>query len=129
MQDCNGWRKAITHPRKHCEKWITPLVLEQYVCYDPVARSSAILINAYLKAYEVTDRSIYLAKARALANGLLKGQAWFAEAKDGNGLIPTWLMKTNGRNWINNSFFAAEAVMNVAEFKSDKAAKKTMAKL
>jgi hypothetical protein len=118
VKDCEGWREAITHPRKNCEAWITPLVLEQYICYDPVARSSAILINAYLKAHQVTQQKIYLDKARALANGLLAGQEWLAQDRDGNGLIPTWVMKADGKNWLNNSFYAAEAVLNVAGYES-----------
>lgn len=114
VQDCQGWLNAITYPR-NCEIWITPSVLEQYTCYDPVARSSAVLINAYITIFDITKNNLYASKAKALANGLLKGQKWLAEEMQGDGLIPTWVMKgTNDDNWINNSFYAAEAMENVA---------------
>jgi maltose/maltodextrin transport system substrate-binding protein len=118
VADVAGWKKAMPNRRKNCEFWITPCVLEQYACYDPVARSSAILINAYLKAHEVTRKDEYLHKARALANGMLAGQKWHAEAHDGNGEIPTWNMKRPPINWLNNSFYAAEAILNLAEYES-----------
>ncbi|HET7896739.1 MAG TPA: hypothetical protein VFL47_03700, partial [Flavisolibacter sp.] len=100
------------------ELWITPAVLEQYSCYDPVARSSAILINAYLRAHEVTRNSLYLAKAKALANAMLEGQAYVNATYKGTGEIPTWNMKIPPSNWLNNSYYAAEAVLNLANYKT-----------
>jgi len=57
MKDPQGWAKAMPQRGTKqaqwmtpCDRWITPCVLEQYACYDPVARSSATLIAAYLKA-------------------------------------------------------------------------------
>jgi maltose/maltodextrin transport system substrate-binding protein len=117
VKDVAGWKKAMPQRRKNCEVWITPCVLEQYACYDPVARSSAILINAYLKAHDVTHKPIYLAKARALGNGMLAGQQWMAESHKGNGEIPTWNMKRQPINWLNNSFYAAEAILNLSREK------------
>ena len=113
VKDVAGWKKAMPDRRKNCEVWITPCVLEQYTCYDPVARSSAILINTYAKAHEVTGKGEYLAKAHALANGMLAGQAWLAEAHGGNGEIPTWNMKRPPINWLNNSYYAAEALLKL----------------
>ncbi len=97
---------------------MTPGVLEQYACYDPVARSSAILINAYLKANEVTKKPIYLTKAKALTNSLLAAQSWMSEAHKTNGEIPTWVMKTKPDNWLNNSYYAAKAVLNFGLYES-----------
>jgi maltose/maltodextrin transport system substrate-binding protein len=110
-----GWTKVMPKRRQHANKWITPCVLEQYVCYGPVARSSAVLINAYLKAHEVTNKPDYLQKARALANGLVAGQDYLAREHDGKGEIPTWLWRSEPKNWLNNSYYAAEALQHVAE--------------
>jgi maltose/maltodextrin transport system substrate-binding protein len=121
VKDPQGWKQAMPRRRKNVEVWITPCVLEQYACYDPVARSSAILINAYLKAHEVTHKPVYLAKARALANGMLAGQAWLADAYDGHGEIPTWNMKRKPINWLNNSFYAAQAIQALAAYPPIKA--------
>jgi maltose/maltodextrin transport system substrate-binding protein len=96
------------------ELWITPCVLEQYACYSPVARSSAILINAYLVAHKVTGEKIYFEKARALAGALVAGQDYQIKFQNGNGEIPTWLIRRGPRNWLNNSYYAAAAVLQMA---------------
>ena len=114
IKDPAGWAKVMPNRRPRVGQWITPSVCEQYGAYAPVARSSAILINTYLKAYKVTGKELYVERARALANGLIKGQAWLAETHDGNGEIPTWLTRGAPMNWLNNSFYAAEAVKAVA---------------
>lgn len=116
VKDPQGWARAhgpqVPVVAQH---WMTPCVLEQYMCYLPVARSSAVQINAYLKAHERTGQEHYRQKARALANGLITGQKWLAETHGGNGEIPTWVMTNKVLNWLNNSFYAAEAVQHVAE--------------
>lgn len=116
VADVEGWRKAMPNRYKTCDIWIVPAVFEQYVCYGPVARSSAILINTYLKAHEVTGNAAYLEKAHALANGMLEGQQWMAEHFGTAGEIPTWNMRRAPKNWLNNSFYSAEAVLNVAAY-------------
>ena len=92
-------------------EWFTPCVLEQYACYGPVARSSAIQINAYRKAYEVTGKAIYLAKAKSLANGLIVSQQYH-----GGGEFPTWVLKPKLTIWSNNSAYAAMAVYELGRF-------------
>jgi maltose/maltodextrin transport system substrate-binding protein len=114
IKDPAGWEKAMPKRRKNVGDWITPCVMEQYGAYAPVARSSAILINTYAKAYRVTGQEIYRAKARALANGLVKAQVWLAKQYAGNGEIPTWLTGHEPVNWLNNSFYAAESLLNAA---------------
>jgi hypothetical protein len=63
----------------------------------------------------VTGEEEYLQKARALANGLVAGQEFLAKNYDGKGEIPTWLWTRAPKNWLNNSYYAAEAVQNVAD--------------
>lgn len=114
VRDVAGWRQAMPQRRRNCDIWITPCVLEQYACYDPVARSAAILIKAYLKAHAITHKAIYLRKAQALGNGMVAGQEWQAEHHAGNGEIPTWNMRRPPINWLNTSYYAAEALLNLA---------------
>lgn len=119
FKDVSGARKMkITH--SPVELWITPCVLEQYACYGPVARSSAILINAYLVAHKVTGEKIYFEKARALAGALVAGQRYQMEFQKGNGEVPTWLIKRGPRNWLNNSYYAAAAILQMADATADK---------
>jgi hypothetical protein len=120
VKDPVGWKRVMPKRRKHVAAWITPCVLEQYVCYDPVARSSAVMIGAYLEALKATGKPEYLQKARALANGVVDGQTWLAKSFAGNGEIPTWVMREPPINWINNSYYAADALSRVARAENDK---------
>lgn len=73
--------------------WFTPCVLEQYGYYTPIDASSASAILAYKKAYEVTGKDIYLAKAITLADNQTVAQ------KLGGGIYPTYQMNLPGWNW------------------------------
>lgn len=116
VEDPAGWNKIMYKRLKTPELWLAPCVLEQFVCYEPVARSSAILINAYLEGYKVTGKSEYLYKAKALTNGLVIGQEWMLQNYGGTGEFPTWVMKRKPSNWLNNSYYAAQAVLNFAGY-------------
>ena len=118
VTDVPGWRKAMPRRYQNADIWILPGVFEQYVCYGPVARSGAVLINTYLKAHQATGNPTYLEKAKALGNGMLAGQQDAAENWATRGEIPTWNMKRKPINWLNNSYYAAEAVLNLAHHTS-----------
>ncbi|MEJ7780392.1 MAG: hypothetical protein WKF68_12465 [Daejeonella sp.] len=109
-----GLRKAIGNSKRLPEEWFTPSVIEQYRVYEPVARSCAIMINAYLKAHQATKKSQYLNKAKAIANTLVNAQSWVEKTYGGTGEIPTWVWKKKPSNWLNNSYYAAQAVLNMA---------------
>ena len=115
VQDVEGWRKAMPDRYKTCDIWITPCVFEQYVCYGPVARSAAILINTYITAFNATQKPEFMEKAKSLGNGMLEGQAYASKEFGTNGEMLTWNMKRQPRNWLNNSFYAAEAVLHLAD--------------
>ncbi|MBN1588731.1 MAG: hypothetical protein JW888_04380 [Pirellulales bacterium] len=110
-----------TEPRQYVARWGTsgwfaPCVLEQYSCYAPVARSSAIQISAYRKAYEITGKALYLAKAQSLANALIVSQQYH-----GGGQFPTWVLKSSSvSTWSNNSAYAAMAVYDLGRFLNDR---------
>jgi maltose/maltodextrin transport system substrate-binding protein len=116
VTDVPGWRNAMPKRYQNVDEYIVPGVFEQFVCYGPVARSAAILINTYLKAHEITHNAVYLEKAKALANGMLEGQKHAAETYGTNGEIPTWGMRRKPVNWLNNSYYAAEAVLRLSKY-------------
>jgi hypothetical protein len=97
--------------RKNIADFMPPCVLEQYNVYEPVARSSAVLINAYLAAYTAMHEELFLHKARALANGLVAAQHYQMAEHGGTGEIPTWLVRRPPSNWLNNSYYAADALL------------------
>lgn len=91
--------------------WFVPCALEQYKFYTPIARSSQLMILAYLKAFECTGKPIYHAKAVALANALTVAQAYH-----GGGEIPTHLRKNlPEENWINNGVYPAITLIEYAD--------------
>ena len=94
--------------------WFIPCALEQYKFYTPIARSSQLMILAYLEMYEVTDESIYHARAVALANALTVAQAYH-----GGGEIPTHLRRNLPEaNWLNNGVYPSITLIENAEILS-----------
>ena len=72
------WEKPMKYtrydtvvPELKTENLLSPCVMEQYTYWIPVNLSSSHLIEAYHKAYTVTGRTLYLHKARDLANTLM----------------------------------------------------------
>ena len=68
--------------------WFVPAVLEQYKFYTPISESNAMMIQAYLAAYQRTASAIFHAKAVSLANAIIQ-----AQIHHGGGEIPTHLRK------------------------------------
>jgi len=93
--------------------WCTPCVMEQYICYVPVDASAAKTINTLLDVWRATKKSIYLEKAKALADS----QTRMVEP---DGFINTWSVKGVRRNdhrhhtWINCTMEIMAALGNVA---------------
>lgn len=106
------WKEIVymgCNPDGDTLSWFTPVVLEQYRCYGPVARSVAIMIDGWRVAYQVTRKELYLAKARSLANTLTIAQDYW---KDGT--YPTWVRKTEGEKWVNNVVHTARLMLDFA---------------
>ena len=106
------WKEIVylgCNPDGDVSSWITPVVLEQYRCYAPVARSIGIMISAWQAAYKATGKELYLAKARSLANTMTVAQQHF-----GGGQYPTWVRKTEGEIWLNNTVHAARLMLDFA---------------
>ena len=77
--------------------WFLPCALEQYHYYEAIDSSVCSMINAYGRAYQVTGKTIYRAKAEDLANTLTAAQ------DPRTGVIPTVLKGGRGGKglWLN----------------------------
>ncbi len=117
------WRPI---PRKayFTSKWFTPCVLEQYDFYTPIDASSASAIFAYKKAYELTGKELYLAKAISLADNQTVAQDL------AGGIYPTYQMDLDGEKrfsdptpgniesqvwtgWLNCATITAKALLEL----------------
>ncbi|MEI6914045.1 MAG: family 43 glycosylhydrolase, partial [Armatimonadota bacterium] len=105
--------------------WITPSVMEQYAFYVPISRSMTLLLDAYMKAHQVTGKQIYLEKAMALASALTVGQKLAMSSV--NGQYPTCYraITKNGRatrdnkgaaGWINCTVYPAKSMLGFGEY-------------
>ena len=107
------WKEIVylgCNPDGDISSWLTPVVLEQYRCYGPVARSVAIMMSAWEAAYKVTRNELYRAKADSLANSLTVAQQFW-----GGGTYPTWIRKTEGENWLNNTVHTSRMMLEFAD--------------
>ena len=76
------------------DRWHTPAVLEQYMCYVPIDASAVQMINTFYLAFEKTQDPIYREKAIALASSLVNSQ-------NENGMIPTFWVPGFEEFWNN----------------------------
>ena len=93
-------------PWRACAKVATPMVVEQYNCYWPVNASLAAVIDMWLTAYQATGKELYLEKARALADSLVREQR-------ADGSIPTWFFSTDLPDWLNCTVRTAKSLLNL----------------
>ena len=99
--------------------WFTPGVIEQYSCAVTINASYAKMIRFYLKLYEKQGNPLDLAKARALGDALTRGQM-------ADGMIPTVLPfdpGRAGRQWVNCTVAAIEALDALAAFAAEPVAR------
>ena len=93
--------------------WMLPCVLEQYDFYTPIDASAASAILAFKKAYDVTGKELYLAKAVALANAQTYAQQF------GAGIYPTYQrdlekeVKIPDEFWINCAIVTSYALLEL----------------
>jgi len=96
------WSDPIPKPRpdknEYSKDWIVfPCALEQYECYRPIDAHAAAFISVFWKAWKITQKNIYLAKAISLANSMTLAQ------EKNTGRYPTWWKKTwyDVPGWLN----------------------------
>jgi hypothetical protein len=102
-------RKNSDNPGWKSKNWITPSVQEQYGFWMPVNRTAGIMIQTYWDAYQATEKEIYLAKAKSIANAITVVQ----EANDGD--YPTMFIKTPWHKWLNSAVYPAKVLMTLNE--------------
>lgn len=90
---------------------ITPAVLEQYVYMVPISAGAADLLSAFQRAYEVTGKELYLAKAAAMANVMTAIQA-----DSRGGFVGTYWSPRNPGGWPNAHVYGARVLAGFADF-------------
>jgi len=100
------------NPPYQTAQWHTPCALEQYSWYVPIDASASNVLTGFLALYQSGCGSLYLAKAKALADQLTRVQ-------HENGQIPTHWMNTPDaeRNfWFNCMFSSCRALVEIAPY-------------
>ena len=105
------------------DDWFYPCVLEQYAYYVPIDSANAKMIQMYLAMYRVEKNPLDLAKARALADALVRIQ------DPNNGYIPTEYAKVAYRHnpqggWLNCTCLSLKALMELDEIEKKEVAAK-----
>ena len=108
------WTHAApeNQPRYDTSLWHTPCALEQYGWYVPIDDSASTIAEGFLDLYKAGCGSLWLAKARALADQLTRMQ-------HEDGKIPTHWMHTEDaeRNfWFNCMFGSCRALEKLAAY-------------
>ena len=97
---------APTH--RYAATWRLPAALEQYNCYMPIDASCAQFVFAFCRAYRVTGNELYLEKAKAIADNILRNQR-------PDGFIPTFFQDSEHLTWLNCMTFSAESLLYLDE--------------
>lgn len=98
-------KKRPSRKGYHSINWITPCVQEQYVYWMPVGRSAGIMLQTFWEAYSATQKKIYLAKAKSIANAFTLVQ------KANHGDYPTFFTKYPMSRWLNSTVYPAKIMM------------------
>jgi hypothetical protein len=99
--------------RSHSTQWLLPCVLEQYAYYVPIDASAATLLNFYVAMHKKSGNPLDLAKAKALADAITRGQ----DPETGR-YMTYWETNERGKlaGWINCAMVSAYAVMNFNDY-------------
>ena len=90
------------------DTWILPGALEQYQCYMPIDASYARFIDIYSFAFIATGKQLYMEKAKALADCIIRNQ------RD-SGEIPTFFQVSHYMTWLNCMERSAEVLLMLDE--------------
>ena len=88
--------------------WKTPTALEQYDYYTPIDASMADFIRAFALAWRATGDDLYVEKAKALADCVLRHQR-------ADGTIPTYFDSRKGSDWVNCMVYTATCLERLSE--------------
>lgn len=99
--------KAKDSSGYNSKNWITPSVQEQYSYFMPVGRAAGIMVETYWEAYRATEKEIYLAKAKSIANAFTLNQ----KANDGD--YTTFFTPYKMNLWLNSVVYPAKVLMSL----------------
>lgn len=85
---------SVACPAGQYGGWKLPTAVEQYNYYTPIDGSMDMLMQGFKAVGEATSNELYLAKARALADCMVRNQRT-------DGSIPTYFSANNGSDWLN----------------------------
>ena len=88
------------------DTWILPGALEQYQCYMPIDASYSRFINIFSHAYVVTGKRLYLEKAKALADCIIRNQRESGE-------IPTFFQVSHYMTWLNCMIYTSQILLEL----------------
>lgn len=100
------WSDPLHH--KDWTHWKMPTALEQYDFYTPIDGSMANFIKAFVAAWQATGEALYLEKAKALADCIVRNQR-------SDGTISTYFDETGRTDWVNCMVHSAESLMTLAD--------------
>ena len=100
------WSDPIHH--MDWQHWKTPTALEQYDYYTPIDASMGDMIGAFAAAYRATGDTLYLEKARTLADNITRNQR-------ADGTIPTYFDSRGGSDWVNCMVYVADRLEYLAD--------------
>lgn len=106
------WEQPMPQKKSKVQEWITPCALEQYSYYVPIGGSASLLIETFLKAYQVTGEKSYWAKAIELENTMTVAQ------DPETGRYPTnweWNERRTQLDWINGTCRDIKAMLKMAD--------------
>ena len=101
------WGDPIHH--MDWRHWKLPTALEQYDYYTPIDASMADMVRGFSAAYAATRDPLYRAKAKAMADCLVRHQR-------PDGTIPTYFDERGaGSDWVNCMVYSASALEAAAD--------------
>ena len=100
------WSDPIHH--MDWKNWKMPTGLEQYDYYTPIDATMANFVRSFSAAWKATGDELYLEKARAMADCLVRNQR-------ADGTIPTYFDNRGGTDWVNCMASSAESLATFAE--------------
>ncbi|WP_294080753.1 hypothetical protein [Proteiniphilum sp. UBA5384] len=110
------WEKPMPQKQYNVEEWITPCVLEQYACYEPINASVANMMEAYLTGYKATKNEVYKAKMIELANAVTVAQ------HANTGRYPTyWQLNERQKkesgyiDWLNCTSYCVKVMLQISD--------------
>ena len=99
------WSDPIRH--MDWKNWKMPTVLEQYEYYTPIDASMGNMVRAFVAAWTATKEDLYLEKAKALADCIVRNQR-------PDGTIPTYFDARGGSDWLNCMVVSAGSLETLA---------------